>query len=280
MADLQSDTAIREDADDLVATLSRDWEIWGPNGGYKSAIALRAAARAMPAGWRPVSFSTQYLSPGAFGDVRLRIETARRGRTAACINVVMSQGDRRVLQAQVWGSDPQSSPPPPAVTPPFPDVPLPDALEPAETVLSPAALASRHRFWNNFDARLNSRLEPGQADPRGARLERWLRFKGFSARRPDGALDVWLDAARSLVVIDTNLWPAHARGVGAPGYVAPNLDLAVWFHEPADEADWLLTEARSDAAGDGLIHATARVWTADRRLVASGGSQMLRLERG
>ena len=280
MADLQSDTAIREDADDLVATLSRDWEIWGPNGGYKSAIALRAAARAMPPGWRPASFSTQYLSPGEFGDVRLRIEPVRQGRTAACVNVVMLQGDRRVLQAQVWGFAPQSSPPPPAATPLFPDVPSPDALAPPEAVLSPAGLAGRHAFWNNFDARTIERLEPGQADPRGARLERWLCFKGFSARRPDGALDVWLDAARSLVVIDTNLWPAHARGVGSPSYVAPNLDLAVWFHEPADEADWLLTEARSDAAGDGLIHATARVWTADHRLVASGGSQMLRLERG
>jgi acyl-CoA thioesterase len=278
MADLQSDTAIREDADGLVATLSRDWEIWGPNGGYKSAIALRAAGRIMPPGWRPASFSAQYLSPGEFGDARLRIDAAREGRTAACVNVLMLQGDRRVLQAQVWGSAPQASPPPTA-SPPFPDVASPDALAAAETVLSPAQLAGRHPFWNYFDARTNRRLAPGQADPKGARLERWLRFKGFSARRPDGALDVWLDGARSLVVIDTNLWPPHARGVGSPGYVAPNLDLAVWFHEPAHAADWLLTEARSDAAGDGLIHATARVWTEDHRLVASGGSQMLRLER-
>jgi len=39
------------------ATLDRAFEIWGPNGGYLSAIALRAAGFVAPAGHRPASIT-------------------------------------------------------------------------------------------------------------------------------------------------------------------------------------------------------------------------------
>ena len=43
MGDLDRDTAVVGDGGRYTATLSDDWEIWGPNGGYIAAILLRAA---------------------------------------------------------------------------------------------------------------------------------------------------------------------------------------------------------------------------------------------
>jgi hypothetical protein len=41
MAGFANDTEVRERDGRLAATFSRDWEIWGPNGGYVSTTALR-----------------------------------------------------------------------------------------------------------------------------------------------------------------------------------------------------------------------------------------------
>src|SRR4029077_20273976 len=43
MGDLAVDTAVEGHDGRYTARLSRDWEIWGPNGGYVAALALRAA---------------------------------------------------------------------------------------------------------------------------------------------------------------------------------------------------------------------------------------------
>ena len=49
MGDLAIDTAVRARGDGLFeATLSADWEIWGPMGGYVAACALRAAGAVDP----------------------------------------------------------------------------------------------------------------------------------------------------------------------------------------------------------------------------------------
>ncbi|MEM9667586.1 MAG: hypothetical protein AAF950_01565 [Pseudomonadota bacterium] len=108
---------------------------------------------------------------------------------------------------------------------------------------------------------------PGEADPRGGRMERWLKFANWETTD-----DPFIDATRSLVSIDTHIWPAYTNGLSEQAdYIAPSLDLTVWFHEQGGSEEWLL----ADVAADALIHGRVRVWTADGRLIATGGSQCL-----
>ena len=66
MADFLADTRVALDPEDPgrgAAELSPEWAVWGPNGGYLAAIALRAAvARSrLP---RPASFHGRLLATG------------------------------------------------------------------------------------------------------------------------------------------------------------------------------------------------------------------------
>jgi acyl-CoA thioesterase len=80
--------------------ISSDWKIWGPNGGYLAAIALRAAGHAAKIS-RPASFSCHMLAMPEFREVQLVVEVLRSGRSAESIRVAMYQGERRILEALV-----------------------------------------------------------------------------------------------------------------------------------------------------------------------------------
>jgi hypothetical protein len=104
MGDFAADTRV-DGADGVyTATLSRDWEIWGPNGGYLAAIALRAAGAATPLR-RPATLACQFLSVAEFGAVELTVDVLRGSKRAAALRVSMSQQDRLILAALVWVID-------------------------------------------------------------------------------------------------------------------------------------------------------------------------------
>ena len=58
-----------------------------------------------------------------------------------------------------------------------------------------------------------------------------------------------------------------------PPYIAPSLDLYASFQYPGAQSEWLLLDAHSPVAQGGLLSWTGRVWSRDRRLIASGGGQ-------
>jgi acyl-CoA thioesterase-2 len=281
MGDLALDTAVRSRGDGrFVASLSRDWEIWGPNGGYVAAVALRAAGAAAgdgtagPSALRPAACSCHYLSVAEFGPVDLLVEVRRAGRTASSLRVEMTQGDRRILDAMVWtvaaaeGLEHDE-----AV---MPDVPGPDAL-PARGDRVPG----RYPFWRNVDARPVDGGGWPPPGPRPSEYQEWMRFLPTAT-----FADPWVDAARAVVLIDVASWPS-AHGPHAwqqPPYIAPTLDLNVAFHRPAPDAEWLLCDAAAPVSTGGLFGWTARVWSrpggtggagAGGRLHASGGGQCL-----
>ena len=267
-----NDTEITERDGKLSATLSRNWEIWGPNGGYIASIALRAAGKIAPPDHRPATFSCQYLSVGQFAPVDIDAEAVRQGRNAWCINVGLSQNGKRLLQAQVWTTNKTDGPS--KIDRKFPDVKHHSELK-TWAELFPDAGES-YAFWRNFDSKPASFFRRGVSEPRGSVNQDWIRFREFAPTQ-----DLFLDCARALVMIDTGPWPAFGRAFADPlGYVAPTLDVTAWFHTPLGEAEWFLADARADIAGGGLIHGTVDIWSDDGLPIATGGSNLLVVQRG
>jgi acyl-CoA thioesterase len=76
-------------------------------------------------------------------------------------------------------------------------------------------------------------------------------------------------------VLDVMSWPSGSRphAYKEPPFIAPSLDLYASFQRPGTAEEWLLLDGHSPVAGDGLLSWNGRVWTRDRKLVASGGGQ-------
>jgi acyl-CoA thioesterase II len=265
MASLEQDTRLSGDDGRFTAQLSRAWEIWGPNGGYLAAIALRAAGKLAKIP-RPVSLHVHYLRPARFEEVGVHVQVLQSGRSAESLAVNMEQGGKPVLTALVRTATPCEGLVHRVVE-------APEVVAPAEAPDSESLRLAEHPrfpFWENFDRRV---LQPESwARPRAALPPRWLEWLRY--RTPVPSEDAFLQAARSAILIDTMCWPAAWLHHAEERFIAPSLDLTVWFHAPTP-SDWLLVDARADVAEAGLIGGTARVWSEQGALIASGGSQLL-----
>jgi acyl-CoA thioesterase II len=267
MGNFENDTSIRARDGKLFASLSRNWEIWGPNGGYLSAIALRAAGAIAPKGHRPVTLTVQYLSVPQFDEIDCETDAVRKGRTAWCINVALVQKGKRCLQAQVWTTDRNDGPAVHEIS--MPDVPKHHTLKSWEDHLPKDA--PRSMFWSNMEGKPLRFLPREESHAHGPVVREWYRFKEFEPTD-----DPFLDQGRVALLIDTLIWPAHARGVrGEVNYIAPTLDMTAWFHRLPGKAEWLFLDAHASTAANGLIHGVSRVWTEDGKLIATGGSNLL-----
>ena len=71
-SDLEQATYLDVENGRYRAQLSKDWGIWGPNGGYLAAIALRAAGEVANI-QRPASFYCHFLSSPSFDTVELTV---------------------------------------------------------------------------------------------------------------------------------------------------------------------------------------------------------------
>lgn len=270
MGDFERDTRVDGSAGRYGATLSEDWRIWGPNGGYLAAIALRAAGReaAIP---RPASFQGHFLAVGRFAAVQLEVEAIRRGRRSESFRVRMLQDGKPLLEGLVRTAAAGPGLEHDAAT--MPDVAPAASLRNVEELRRDFGLDDlpRHRFWDNLEGRP---LEPERygepARPRPPLWRHWYRF------RPRATFeDPWTDAARSLLLIDTLTWPAAVQPHEPdPGYTAPNLDVTAWFHRSAPAEEWLLADHACPIADAGLMGTTARVWAANGMLLATGGAQL------
>jgi acyl-CoA thioesterase-2 len=271
MGDLSIDTAVEALGEGRYsAQLSREWEIWGPMGGYVASVALRAAGASSPFG-RPASFFCHYLAVAEFDRVDIAVTTMRSGRTAMSQRVEVTQDDRSILEADIWSVGAQeglehndSS---------IPDVPHPDELLSREE-LTPDR-PSAFPFWDNVEMR-PVKFDPQwpPAGPLPPVWQVWCRFRPMHTFDED----LWLDACRSLILIDVQSWPAnsqHHAWKEPHGFIAPSLDLYVAFHNPVPEEPWLLADGHAPVSGGGLLGWTGRVWSPSGTLVASGAGQAL-----
>jgi acyl-CoA thioesterase II len=275
MGDLAADTAVTliDGPDDQGRSRARalvhsDWEIWGPEGGYVAAIALRAAGAVSPF-FRPASFFCHYLSVAAFAPVELTVTPLRSGRTVLSQRVEMTQEGRPVLDAMVWsvgqveGLTHEDTAPP--------EVPDPEDL------LSPRELwpdqEARFPFWGNFDQRPIDYVAVWPPDgPLPPTWRCWVRCPSGQAAAFD---DPWVDAARTLVLLDVMSWPAGGRphAHADPPFIAPSLDLYTSFQHAGAPTDWILLDGHAPVAADGLLSWNGRLWSRSRQLIASGGGQ-------
>jgi acyl-CoA thioesterase-2 len=250
------------------ARLSEDWEIWGPEGGYVAGVALRAAGTASPFA-RPASFFCHYLSVAAFGPVELTVTPRRSGRTVLAQRVEMTQNGKPILDAMVWSFGEVAGLVHEDLTPPV--VVDPEDLKSWEELVPEGRIGPAFKFWNNFEQKpITFSLEWPPTEPMLPVWQAWVRCQPTATFE-----DPWVDAARTLIVLDVMSWPAGHRPHAHldHGFIAPSLDLYAAFQYPGTSSDWLLLDGHSPVAHDGLLSWTGRVWNRERKLLASGGGQ-------
>jgi acyl-CoA thioesterase II len=268
MGDFVADTAVEGGDGRYQARLSRDWEIWGPNGGYVAAIALRAAGAATTL-QRPATFAGHFLNVAELDVVDLQVTTLRAAKRAESLRVAMTQKGRPIFEAIVWVVGEVDGLAHDVAV--MPSVPLPSQLKPIEELITQQDLQQRYRFWENFDARPINFVPWTERQPGAPAWCEWYRFRPRAT-----AADPFVDAARSLLLIDTMGWPAASRAYPRDsGYIAPSLDVNAQFHRLAPDCEWLLVDAVAPVAANGLIGGQGRVWSIDGKLLASGGGQLL-----
>jgi acyl-CoA thioesterase len=268
MGDLGNDTQVAGANGSYTAMVSDDWELWGPQGGYIASLALRAAG-AETGRARPASINVSYLSAAAFEPVDIDVVVTRTTRFASAASITMTQGDRTVLTAQVWGVDAMGgiehqTAATPGVTnwQDLADIKdlLPDDAEPP------------HPFWQNLQERpLNFVTDWQNRVPGEPTSDRWYRFVPASSFD-----DPWVDACRMVVLLDVDGWAAACAAHSSPmDYFAPTIEFTARF-VGVRGSEWLLSRARAPVATGGLVAATAELWNDDQtQLVATGGSTLL-----
>ncbi len=270
MGDLAADTAVHGSVGRYSARLSRDWEIWGPNGGYIAAIALRAAGRHSQFG-RPVSISGHFVGVATFDDVIITVTTVRLSERAESMRVSMKQGSHAIFEALVWTCAPMEGLEHELALSPADYEP--ESVPSTAQRMAQAGIDSVYRFWANLDERSNDWIS-GEAwldrTPEYPSFERWYRFLPTSTFD-----DLWVDACRSLILIDTLGWPAVCRLHIDDAYIAPSIDITCTFHRARIQEPWLYAQATSVSANAGIVGCEGKVWARDGALLAMGTSQLL-----
>ena len=263
MPDLFEDTRVEAESPGVYpVSLSPDWAVWGPNGGYMAALALRAAL-AESRFSRPASFHCHFLAVGAFEPARLEVQSLGGGKRAESLRVDLRQGDRLLLTANVWtthdelgGYEHDEANPPQAPS---------WEMLPPYSVLAGDEYDDWYPIWRSIEGRP---LSWGPQPPADPHWYCWLRLTDTPIE------SIEADAVRQLFWLDMPGWNATTRRHPWPfPYLTPNLDLNVQFHRFAPEVDWMLAEGRVPIANDGVLGCTSRVWSEDGRLLATGTSK-------
>ena len=268
--DLEHATRVAPEGGGYVAQLSKEWEIWGPNGGYLATIALRAAGMVAQI-QRPASFYCHFLSSPGFDAVQLEVNVLKQGRRAESFAVEMAQQGKPILHALVKTA--ADAPGYSHQHPEAPDVPPPEALQ--THVRRPSRQHPAFSFWNNVERRP---VDQGTTDqptdqPTAPVLRQWARY------RPRACFeDPFLDAARALILLDTYGFPAAYQHHRSWEYMAPNLDTSAWFHHFSPDCEWLLIDSECLVADRGLMGVNGRVWDTGGRLLATGSAQLCCIE--
>ena len=239
-------------------------------GGQVAAQALVAAARTAPTGLTAHSLHSYFLRPGDTAvPIIYDVDRVRDGRSFATRRVLGRQHGRPIyaltasFQVAEEGFDHQDA---------MPDVPSPEEAVDVSAALRGAGRAAEDwlREWSALELRHAGDSRPGGAleDPaHPARVRFWLRVRD---RMPDDPLvhQAALTYVSDLTLLGSALVP-HGLLIGDPRVQAASLDHTVWLHRPFRADEWLLYDQVSPSASGGRGLALGRLFTQDRRLVAT-----------
>jgi acyl-CoA thioesterase-2 len=261
MPDFEQATRVEGGDGRYRGALAPDWFVWGPMGGYVAAIAFRALDRtsAQP---RPATFACQFLRAGSAGPVEVEVEVVRGGRRSEALRATLSQEGTPLLSASAWfvaeafdGFEHRLGE--------MPKVPPPEALRPY------SELSEDYASWFPIWQHLEGRPVRWEYAPGPPVWHTWMRLLAGAPADPV------VDTARTLLWADLLPWNAAQAPHDWPRrFIAPNLDLTLQFHAQLPGEDWMLCDAESQIAREGLVGTGGRLWTRDGRLVASATAQL------
>jgi acyl-CoA thioesterase len=245
------------------AEVRPDWQFWGPIGGYLAGLVARAIADDGEVN-RFASIYVQFLRPGEVGPAEIELNVLRSSSSTRVVSGTLAQSRGTVLAMHavlVKGQTPGFS---------HQQASMPK-VKPPEDLSSYEFLADNYATWQKFWEHVEGRPDQWPQWPNGSTTWRsWLRLKGS-----EDFSDPGLEAARVLLWMDLGPWNTIISFHDYPQrWVAPNLDLLVQFHQPS-ESEWLLADASSAIAAEGLVGATGRIWRPDGRLIASSSAQLI-----
>jgi acyl-CoA thioesterase len=156
----------------------------------------------------------------------------------------------------------------------MPEVPEPEGLPSVREKLAADGVEPMFPFWNNLDERVWDWIDSQEAwqnrPPGAPEMGHWYRYVPTSTFE-----DLWVDACRSLILLDTLVWPAACNLHTRSAYMAPSIDIAAGFHRFRPEEPWLFAQAVAPSAGGGIVGGDSRVWARDGTLLAVAASQLL-----
>jgi len=250
-----ADTAVEElGGGRFAAAMSERWWVGkGPNGGFVTAVLLRAIQATVGTERAPRSLTVHFQRSPAAGPVELSVEVEREGGRATFLSARMEQEGKVQATAQAvlsedWGEGG------------FAELEMPAAGEPGELqTFDPGAVAGAPRMLQNYRFRpaLGEPAFSGGAPYTGA----WIR-----SREPR-----LLDAPLAAAFLDT-WFPAPFVRLKRP-HGAPTIDYTVHFRSPLPPAgasadDPYLVAFKSSIARHGFFEEDGELWSADGTLLA------------
>ncbi|MCW2758099.1 MAG: acyl-CoA thioesterase [Nocardioidaceae bacterium] len=241
-------------------------------GGQVAAQAFVAAARTVPDDRHVHSLHSYFLRGGDPAiPIVYDVDDLRDGRSFTTRRVMARQHGRPIyyqtLSYQVDEEDQLDH------QDAMPDVPAPDEC-PSLSELFRRQSAETAAEWESEWSALDLRWA-GDSSPRGgldatehpARNRLWVRIQGDL---PDDRVvhEAAFTYASDLTLLAVSLVP-HDLRINSPKVMPASLDHSMWFHRPFRANEWWLYDQLSPSASGGRGLAIARVFTEDRRLVAS-----------
>lgn len=250
MSEFANATAVKALGDGhFEINIDRDWFGVGPNGGVLAATMLRALdAHVDDARRRPLSLTCHFLRPLQAGPAVVSVVTERVGRGITAMSARMQQGETTgVVALSSFGTEREGLI---DYDSPAPEVPAPDAVQPAPVP------KRRLGIFDRLEYRPCIGFAPFSSSA-AAVVGGWSRL-GDHAPLDEAALALFSDA-----------WPpASWARLDGPAW-APTIDLTVHFRSPVPlDTEWALVRMQSTTSKHGFWEEDGEIWSPDGILLA------------